>query len=83
MKVENLAKELANVGIPSNMYSINRDKDEHYCIVQVGMVNKTWEVYYSQRGNKDELFIFKDENEACEYFSKWISGDYLKYISRK
>lgn len=42
-------------GLPDEAYTINQNMD-------------TWEVYYSERGNKSGLKVFKTENEACEFF---------------
>lgn len=81
MKIYDLKIELKKKGIPSYMYSINSDKDEHYCIIKVG-VREEWEIYYSERGTKVDLVIFQHEDEAVEYFFKLICDDYLKYISR-
>lgn len=42
---------------------------ETYCIEEK---NNKWEVYYTERGTKFDIKEFYTENEACEYFYKWI-----------
>ncbi len=42
---------------------------ESYCIEEK---NNKWEVYYTERGTKFDIKEFYTENEACEYFYKWI-----------
>ena len=43
-----------NGGLPNEAYCLNRNKN-------------TWEVYYSERGNKTGIKEFSSEEEACEY----------------
>ena len=38
--------------------------NETLCIVK----EDTWQVYYSERGSKSGLKLFKTESEACEFF---------------
>lgn len=33
-----------------------------------------WLVYFFEKGQKHELKIFDDEDEACSYLLNWISG---------
>lgn len=34
-----------------------------------------WEVYYSERGKKNNVRLFTTEDEACRYFLAFISRD--------
>lgn len=52
------------VGLPS--------ETEKYCIVKI---NNTWEVYYSERGTKGQLTLFKSETKACDYFINLVLSD--------
>ena len=66
MTVAQLEKELKMMGIPKELYSIMVGglPNEKLCIVK----EDTWQVYYSERGNKSGLKIFETESDACEYF---------------
>ena len=66
MTVAQLEKELKMMGIPKELYSIMVGglPNEKLCIVK----EDTWQVYYSERGNKSGLKIFETESDACEFF---------------
>lgn len=66
MTVKQLKKELEMMEIPSELYSIMVGglPNEKLCIVR----EDTWQVYYSERGSKSGLKLFKTESEACEFF---------------
>ena len=62
--------KLAELEIPKNCYDLYADKiGEQYVVLHK---NEKWEVYYSERGNKNELKIFSAEKEACDYFYSWM-----------
>ena len=57
---------LKNESISQDAYSLNGGlPNEALCI---SFTNEKWEVYYSEKGNKTSLKMFKDESEACGYF---------------
>ena len=59
-----------NEKIPKGSYSFTVElPNEALCIFRHG---EEWEVYYSERGKKTNLMIFKTESEACEYFYKHL-----------
>ena len=65
-----LQKRLISENIRQDMYSLKGGfPNEAYCLAEV---NGKWEVYYSERGNKNGLKIFEDEKEACQYFYDWM-----------
>ena len=65
MTVAQLEKELEMMEIPNELYSIMVGglPNEKLCLVK----EDTWQVYYSERGNKSGLKVFKTESEACEF----------------
>lgn len=66
MNKNDLKQILLNKNIPEYIYSLDGGlPNEAYCIWQTG---NDWEVYYSERGQKSGLKLFKTESEACEYF---------------
>lgn len=66
MTVEQLEKELEMMEIPQELYSIMVGglPNEKLCIAK----ENKWQVYYSERGSKNELKLFETESEACEFF---------------
>lgn len=68
MTVSELEKELEMMEIPNELYSIMVGglPNEKLCLVK----EDTWQVYYSERGNKSGLKVFETESEACEFFAK-------------
>lgn len=66
MTVAQLEKELEMMEIPNELYSIMVGglPNEKLCLVK----EDTWQVYYSERGNKSGLKVFETESEACEFF---------------
>jgi len=73
MNIQELKEKLINIGIREDFYSLSGGlPSEAYCI---GKTNLGWEVYYSERGNKNKLKIFNNENNACDYFYKRITSD--------
>lgn len=61
LKQENISEYYYSLegGFPNEAFCINKS-------------NNTWEVYYSERGNKSQLKIFELEEDACDYFFNWI-----------
>ncbi|AEH46502.1 MULTISPECIES: hypothetical protein [Anoxybacillaceae] len=70
MKKDELHQLLLDLDVPKDLYSLKGGlPNEALCLNKEGSV---WEVYYSERGVKSQLKIFKSEEEACEYFYKTI-----------
>ncbi len=73
MKIKELEQRLIIEGIPKNSYCIYGGFPwEAYCLNEY---YGTWEVYYSEKGNKTGLKLFKNEDEACEYFYNKLISD--------
>lgn len=71
-KVE-LQNRLISENIVQHLYSFKDVfPNEAICLIEV---NGEWEVYYSERGNKNGLRVFKNEEEACQFFYDWTIKD--------
>ncbi len=72
MKKQELKQRLIYEQIPINSYWLDEGGPclgEVYCLSK----NKnTWEVYYSERGQKTNLKVFDEEETACDYFYDWL-----------
>lgn len=79
MNIIQLEKELDNLSIPKNYYSINGDwVADTYILTQA---YAKWEYfYYDEKGNKEGFKSFNDENEASEYLLKKLRNE-IKYPS--
>jgi hypothetical protein len=73
MKVPDLQAALIREGISEAAYSLHGGlPNEAYCL---GPTREGWEVYYSERGGKAGLRLFRDEEAACDYFYQRILAD--------
>jgi hypothetical protein len=73
--VEELQNILSERGISKNSVSFSGGiltASEQYCISREG---RFWEVYYYERGNKNNLRIFLDESDACLYLLSVLEKD--------
>ena len=67
MNVEELKKNLEELGIPKRRYSINGDIASDIYILQE--VHTYWESFYiDERGGENDHHRFDNEYDACEYF---------------
>jgi len=70
MTKSELEQRIIDEDIPKMYYSLKGGMPgDLYCL---GLNNGKWEVYYSERANKNELQIFDNESEACDYFYYWL-----------
>lgn len=70
MTKNELKTKLINDQIPKEAYSLEGgNPNEAYCL---NYINGKWETYYSERGRKSEKEEFTTEDEACDYFYKWL-----------
>ncbi len=66
MTKRDLWNKLMSENIPKDLYSLDGGlPNEMYCLSHEG---NTWEIYYSEMGQKTGLKCFNTEKDACEYF---------------
>ena len=77
MNLQELKTALDAEGISELAYSFSSDGfGEVFRISAIhDILGDGWEVYYSERGNKNELVVFRTEEEACEYFLRRLLKD--------
>ena len=83
MNIHNLQQTLLKKGLRPNAVSFIPGKltaAEQYCIEPA--TNKGWEVYYFERGNKNDLHHFDDEDSACAYLLDILMKDHTVWIHR-
>ena len=66
MDCKQLKDKLTELGIRLDAYSLGNDSDESYCLER-NRHNGMWEVYYSERGQKNAWKIFAEKSDACQY----------------
>lgn len=66
MNIYELERKLKLANVPQSCYSIMKGglPNEAYCLTTE---NRSWIVYYSERGIRSGLTVFKNESEACTY----------------
>jgi hypothetical protein len=77
MNKEELARILKKENIDQRFYSLTGPTDtrvgwDAYVLEENYGI---WEVYFYERGHKENIRKFKSESEACEYFLKYILED--------
>jgi len=77
MNLTELKSALDAASISERAYSFTSDGcGEVYRIAPIhDLLGFGWEVYYSERGNKNRLLVFRSESEACDEFLRWILRD--------
>ena len=71
MNIIELNKNLLEMDIPRDSYSLGSDSNESLCLVCEG---ELWSVYYSEKGTRTGEKKFYSENEACNFFLKRIKS---------
>jgi hypothetical protein len=66
---DQLREFLDRHGVPRTVYSIGADQDESYCLVRIGA---EWLVYYSEKGNRNELGWGKSESQALNLLKLFV-----------
>lgn len=62
--LSSLAKMLESKGAHHNHYSLGVHRDERTCLVPLG---DGWEVYYAERGRREDLRVFGSLAEAGDH----------------
>jgi hypothetical protein len=73
MNITELKLKLDSLKVSSLFYAINTEGNEEFCILQNKM--NEWLVFYSERGERSGLGVFKEEHNACLYFLTFITSD--------
>jgi len=70
-----MENELKNNNIPKSAYSIGKIEDENLCLLKE---NEIFEVFYYERGLKNSLKKFLNEEAACHYFVEELKSWFEK-----
>lgn len=63
MNLDELGRVLATIGISPQVLALGGHADYSWCIEQA--TDGAWEVYWSERGNKNGLVRLNTEADAC------------------
>lgn len=75
ININELKQSLEYHAIPIDSYSLTGGlPNEAFCILGYG---DSWEVYYSEKGQKSGLLVFNSENDACENMFQRIISSHL------
>ena len=75
MNIDELKSDLLRRGVAPYAVSFENGAStafEQYCIEKQGGV---WLVYFFERGNKNDLRVFTDEDSACIHLKAWLERD--------
>lgn len=65
MNIELLKEHIKCLDIPSDCYSLGRDRNEALCLLHE---NALWRLYYSEKGMRSNELLFYNEPDACDAF---------------
>jgi hypothetical protein len=66
MTVKDLAERLKRENIPENCYTLEGGlPNEKWCLEKTP---SGWDIYYSERGIRNQLRHLTSEEKACDYF---------------
>ena len=69
MNIEEAESYIKNLLSPSDFISIgNTGVGMCMCVVNNYISNEGWSVFYSERGQRDDIELFENENDACHRF---------------
>lgn len=68
MTKKELVQKLKEKKIPRDFYALDGGLPNEALCLNYDRKRNTWEVYYSERGQKTGLKSFDREEEACDYF---------------
>ncbi|MCL2083433.1 MAG: hypothetical protein FWH04_09425 [Oscillospiraceae bacterium] len=77
MNRTDLAKKLKKERVPTSWYCL--DVDEYNDGLALHHKDGLWEVFYGERGIKNDIKTFDTEEEACGYLYEEIMDD-MKYL---
>ena len=79
MRHDELEGEFESAGVDGRAYSLDHQprEGEQYCIKCTRRRPDRWEVYYFERGQKNDLRVFNDEERAAAAFYEWVLADPL------
>lgn len=77
MTKQELAKRLTKETIPEDCYTLEGGlPNEKWCLEKTPT---GWDIYYSERGLRNQLQQFISEEQACDYFYKELKK-MMEYI---
>ena len=63
---------LQGTGVPDSVYSVGRERNETYCLVEE---SDGWHVFYSERGNRNSERVFVSEAVARDELVRLVTND--------
>lgn len=70
--VMDVESRLQGLGVPESVYSVARERNEAYCLVEEA---DGWHVFYSERGNRNSEHVFLSETAAGEELVRLVTND--------
>lgn len=73
MTIQELYTKLIDLGVSEDrfylcgLYGSNNDEEKHSLIIRKGTISKEYEVYFKERGEKNSIRVFLNEDQACNY----------------
>ena len=72
VSVMDVELRLQRLGVPDSVYTVAREKNETYCLVEE---SDGWHVFYSERGNRNSERVFVSEAAASDELVRLVTND--------
>jgi hypothetical protein len=72
-----LIRALQSAGVRSSAYSVSGARDLALCLESV---DGQWEVFYSEKGQRNGSKFFSSESDACTYMYQELMGDKTSFM---
>jgi hypothetical protein len=63
---------LQELGVPESVYSVARERNETYCLVEEA---DGWHVFYSERGTRESERVFVSKAAASDELVRLVTND--------
>lgn len=72
VSVMDVESRLQELGVPESVYSVARERNETYCLVEEA---DGWHVFYSERGSRNSERVFVSGATASDELVRLVTND--------
>lgn len=77
MNIKRLGKEITELGISVEDFSIGKAIENKFCLVEK---DGFWQFFFLKKNVKEMFVFFETENEACVFFKNFVNNFFVKKI---
>ncbi len=72
MNINDVAKIIQTTGLLNQSYSVGLERENQLILMREG---KNWLIYHFERGERDIMGEFEDEDEACRFYINKVADN--------